>query len=77
SMIVEIARINAVKLYNEIINLRPNWESSDIHKGKIKLVMTSSPSDGPEIAKHNTSKQVRRIIQQRMKDKSDERQIVI
>ncbi|WP_310652946.1 hypothetical protein, partial [Lactobacillus jensenii] len=44
SMIVEISRINAVKLYNEIIKLRRNWESSDFHKGKIKIVMTSSPS---------------------------------
>ncbi len=77
SMIVEISRINAVKLYNEIIKLRPNWESSDIHKGKIKIVMTSSPSDGPELSKHNTSKQDRRILQQRMKDNSDELQIVI
>lgn len=77
SMIVEMSRRNAVNLYNEIIKLRPNWASDDLEKGKIKIVMTSSAADGPELAKHQTSKADRRILQKRMKDNNDELQIVI
>ncbi|UZN41734.1 type I restriction endonuclease subunit R [Lactobacillus sp. IBH004] len=77
SMIVEMSRRNAVRLYEEIIKLRPDWESNDLKKGKIKLVMTSSAADGPEMSKFQTNKSERRILQQRMKDDNDELQIVI
>ena len=77
AMIVEMSRRNAVRLYNEIIKLRPEWESDDLNKGKIKVVMTSSAADGPEMAKFQTNKSERRILQKRMKDNNDELQIVI
>lgn len=77
SMIVEMSRKNAVRLYNEIIKLRPEWENDEIDKGKIKIVMTSAASDGPELSKFQTSKSERRILQQRMKDNLDELKIVI
>ena len=77
SMIVEMSRRNAVRLYDEIIKLRPDWESKDLKKGKIKVVMTSSAADGPEMSKFQTNKSERRILQQRMKDDKDELQIVI
>lgn len=77
SMIVEMSRKNAVKLYNEIIKLRPSWESDDLRKGKIKIVMTTSASDGPELSKFQTNKIDRKILQQRMKDNNDPLQIVI
>lgn len=77
AMIVEMSRRNAVRLYNEIIKLRPDWESDDLNKGKIKVVMTSSAADGPEMAKFQTNKSERRILQKRMKDNNDELQIVI
>ena len=60
TMIVEMSRRNAVRLYNEIIKLRPEWDSDDLNKGKIKVVMTSSAADGPEMAKFQTSKADRR-----------------
>ena len=77
AIIVEMSRRNAVRLYNEIIKLRPEWDSDDLNKGKIKVVMTSSAADGPEMAKFQTSKADRRILQKRMKDNNDELQIVI
>lgn len=77
AMLVEMSRRNAVRLYNEIIKLRPEWESNDLNKGKIKVVMTSSAADGPEMAKFQTSKADRRILQKRMKDDNDELQVVI
>lgn len=78
AIIVEISRKNAVKLYDEIIKLRPQWHSDDLMKGKIKIVMTSdSAADGPEMAKHHTNNEQRHKLQLRMKDDHDELQIVI
>lgn len=55
-MIVAMSRRIAVALYNAIIELRPNWHSDDLNKGVIKVVMTSASSDGPDIARHHTTK---------------------
>ena len=77
AMIVEMSRRNAVRLYKEIIKLRPDWESDDLKKGKIKVVMTSSAADGPEMLKFQTNKADRRTLQKRMKDNNDELQVVI
>ena len=76
-MIVAMSRRIAVELYNEIIKLRPAWHSDDLNRGFIKVVMTSVSSDGPEIAKHHTTKQQRRILADRMKDPDDELKLVI
>lgn len=78
AIIVETSRRNAVKLFNEIVKLRPMWYSDDLAKGKIKIVMTSdTASDGPELAKHHTNTKQRKTLQQRMKDDNDELQIVV
>jgi len=78
AIIVEASRRNAVKLFNEIVKLRPLWYSDDLTKGKIKIVMTSdTAADGPELAKHHTNAKQRRALQQRMKDDNDELKIVI
>lgn len=76
-MIVAMSRRIAADLYEEIIKLRPEWHSDDLDKGVIKVVMTSSSSDGPKIAKHHTTKQQRRILADRMKDPDDELKLVI
>lgn len=76
-MIVAMSRRIAVDLYNEIIKIRPHWHNDDLTKGVIKVVMTASSSDGPELMKHHTSKQQRRDLADRMKDVSDPLQLVI
>lgn len=76
-MIVEMSRRNAVRLYDEIVKLRPEWDSQDLKKGKIKVVMTSSVADGPEMSRFQTNKSERWILQQRMKEVNDELRIVI
>ncbi|WP_295422164.1 type I restriction endonuclease subunit R [Sulfurovum sp.] len=76
-MIVAISRRIAAELYDEIIKLRPEWHSDDLDKGVIKVVMTASSSDGPQLAKHHTSKQQRRDLANRMKDVDDELKLVI
>jgi len=77
AMIVALSRPIAAKLYQKIIQLRPDWHSDDLTKGKIKVVYTSSSSDGPEVAKHHTTKEQRKLLQKRMKDPNDELKLVI
>src|SRR6266498_392803 len=55
AMIVTMSRRIAVDLYEEIIALRPQWRNDDLNKGTIKVVMTVSSADGPEMQKHHTS----------------------
>jgi type I restriction enzyme R subunit len=76
-MIVSMSRRIAVELYNEIIALRPAWHSDDLNKGVIKVIMTASSSDGPQMAKHHTTKEQRRSLANRMKDVNDELKLVI
>ena len=77
AMIVAMSRRIAAELYNEIVRLRPEWHSDDLSKGAVKVVMTSSASDGADIAKHHTTKEQRRILAERMKDPDNELKLVI
>lgn len=77
AMIVAMSRRIAAALYDEIVKLRPEWHSADLSKGAIKVVMTSSASEGPEIAKHHTTKEQRHALAERMKDPTDELKLVI
>ena len=77
AMIVAMSRRIAVALYDEIVKLRPEWHSDDLSKGAIKVVMTSSASEGPEIAKHHTTKEQRHALAERLKDPTDELKVVI
>lgn len=77
AMIVSMSRRIAASLYKEIIKLKPEWHSDDLNQGMIKVVMTASSSDGPELAKHHTTKQQRRTLAERMKDVNDPLQLVI
>lgn len=76
-MIVTMSRRIAASLYASIIKLRPEWHNYDLNKGVIKVVMTASSSDGPEMAKHHTTKEQRRMLAERMKNPDDELQLVI
>ncbi|WP_323721810.1 type I restriction endonuclease subunit R [Acetomicrobium sp.] len=76
-MIVTASRRITADLYDEIIRLRPEWHDDDIKKGAIKVVITSSSSDGPAIARHHTTKEQRRVLADRMKDPKDDLKLVI
>ncbi|MEI6766970.1 MAG: type I restriction endonuclease subunit R [Bacteroidota bacterium] len=77
AMIVAMSRRIAADIFKEIIAIRPEWQSDDMTKGTIKVVMTTNSADGPEIAKHYTTKQQRRDLSERMKDPADPLKIVI
>ncbi|HCT84788.1 MAG TPA: DEAD/DEAH box helicase [Candidatus Margulisbacteria bacterium] len=76
-MIVCMSRRIAAALYKEIIKIKPQWHNDELKKGVIKVVMTSASSDGPEISKHHTTKDQRRLLAERMKDPEDELKLVI
>ncbi|NCN11309.1 MAG: type I restriction endonuclease subunit R [Leptospira sp.] len=77
AMIVAMSRRIAADLYKAIIDLRPEWHDKDLMKGAIKVVMTASSSDGPEISYHHTTKDERRKLADRMRDPKDELKLVI
>jgi type I restriction enzyme R subunit len=76
-MIVCMSRRIAVELYEEIIKIRPEWHSDDLHKGAIKVVMTTSSSDPENWQRHRTTKQDRKFLGERFKDEYDELKLVI
>ncbi len=76
-MFVTMSRRIAVAMYNEIINLRPEWHDDDLKKGVCKVVVTASSADGPELAKYHMSKDQRRQIANRFKDPQDTLKFVI
>lgn len=77
AMVVAMSRRIAAALYEAIIKLRPNWHSDDPNAGAIKVVMTAVSSDGPEIARHHTTKDQRRKLADRMREPDDTLKLVI
>lgn len=77
ALIICMSRRIAADLFNEITALRPDWKDDDLSKGMIKVVMTAASSDGPELARHHTTKQQRRDLADRMRDPEDPLKMVI
>lgn len=77
ALIVAMSRRIAVDLYNAICEIRPEWESSELNKGKIKVVMTGSSSDPLEWQNYIGNKTTRETLAKRFKDKNDELKLVI
>jgi type I restriction enzyme R subunit len=77
AMIVCMDRDIASRLYSQIIKIRPDWHSDKLEQGKIKVVMTTNPSDNDELKKHSTTKQDRETLAKRIKDINDDLKIVI
>ncbi len=78
-MIVCMARWICVKLYDEIIKLRPEWHSDDDDAGAIKIVMTGSASDPaawqPHIGKRPKAR--RELLAKRAKKAEDPLKLVV
>jgi type I restriction enzyme R subunit len=76
-LIVCMSRRICVSLYDEITKLRPEWHSDDDAGGKIKVVITGSASDGPEMNRHVRNKDRQRALKERAKDPDDSLELVI
>jgi type I restriction enzyme, R subunit len=77
AMFVCMSREICVRLYNEIITLRPEWHNLDPAKGEIKVIMTGSSSDKEILRPHIYSKQTKKDLEKRFKDEDDSFQIAI
>ncbi len=77
AMIVGGTREICARLYEEIIALRPNWHSPDLHQGVIKVVYSSDSSDTGLIAKHRRRASDNATIKQRLREVDDELELVI
>ena len=77
ALVVAMSRNVAVKLYNEITALRPEWHSDDDDSGVIKVIMTGSSSDDDFLRPHIRNKIGRTKIAGRLKDIKDPLKMVI
>ncbi|NDG42727.1 MAG: type I restriction endonuclease subunit R, partial [Betaproteobacteria bacterium] len=77
AMVVGMSRDICVRLYDEIVKLRPAWHSADPEQGEIKVVMTGSASDKALLRPHIYSAQVKKRLEKRFKDSADPLRMVI
>ncbi len=76
-MIVGMSRRICVEMYNAIVQLRPDWHSTDDGRGAIKIVMSGSASDITEWQTHIRPKAAREGLAKRFKDPEDSLKLVI
>jgi type I restriction enzyme R subunit len=77
ALVVAMNRTIAVKLYNEMVALRPEWHSTDDTKGCLKVIMTGSSSDEDFLRPHIRNKAGRTLIANRLKSEKDPLMMVI
>jgi type I restriction enzyme, R subunit len=77
AMLVAMSRDICVHLYDEIIQLRPDWHSDDPEQGRIKIIMTGSASDKALLRPHIYPSQTKKRLEKRFKDPADPLQLVI
>lgn len=77
AMVVGATREICARLYSAIVELRPDWHSDDLERGRIKVVYSGSASDVPPVADHVRRDSANATIKQRLKDPDDELEIVI
>jgi type I restriction enzyme, R subunit len=77
AMVVAMSREICVHLYDEIIQLRPDWHSDDPELGTIKIVMTGSASDKALLRPHIHGAQVKKRLEKRFKNPADPLRLVI
>jgi len=77
AMVVCMSRRICVKLYDEIIKLRPEWHSADDNAGAVKIVMTGAASDPQEWQQHIGNRARCDLLAKRARDSKDPLKLVI
>lgn len=77
AMVVAMSRRIAVGLYDEIVQLRPEWHSEKDDEGVVKVVITGSAADDEALQPHIRNKSAIRVIKNRAKDAADPLELVI
>lgn len=76
-MVVCMSRRICVKLYDELVRLRPDWHGEEDSSGVVKVVMTGTASDPEEWQRHIGSKARRDLLAKRARDPKDPLKLVI
>lgn len=76
-MIVCMSRRICADMYRYMTELHPEWHDDAVTGGAIKVIMTASASDPPELRRHAPSKQDKKTIENRFKDPNDPLKLVI
>lgn len=77
AMLVASSREAAVKMYDHLAAIWPNWVSDDEKKGRLKVVFTGSSADPTHIRKHVRSAEALEALKLRAQDPDDELEFVI
>ncbi|TAM66861.1 MAG: type I restriction endonuclease subunit R [Microbacteriaceae bacterium] len=77
ALIVGGTREICARLYSAIVALRPDWHSDALDGGKIKVVYSGSATDQPPVSEHVRRDSKNNAIKERLKDSSDELELVI
>lgn len=77
AMVVCMSRRICVRLYEEIVKLRPEWHSAFDNAGAVKVVMTGIASDPQEWQQHIGNKARRDLLAKRARDPKDPLKLVI
>lgn len=77
AMVVCMGRDICVRLYDEIVKLKPEWHDPDPTKGVVKVIMTGSSSDKADLQPHIYPKLVKKDLEKRFKDPDDQFQVAI
>ncbi|EMN8778011.1 type I restriction endonuclease subunit R [Pseudomonas aeruginosa] len=77
AMVVCMSRRICVKLYDEIVKLRPDWHSDDDNAGAVKIVMTGAASDPQGWQQHIGNKARRDLLAKRARNPNDALKLVI
>ncbi|MFC1934135.1 type I restriction endonuclease subunit R [Chloroflexota bacterium] len=76
-MIVCMSREICARLYNAIVELRPNWHSPDPMQGAIKVIMTGSAADIELLRPHIYNLTTKKQLEKRFKNPQDSLELVI
>ena len=77
AMVVTYSRRIALDMYQQIIQMRPEWFSEDPLKGEIKVIISGGADDPPEWQPYLLSKAARKDVEKRFKNPEDPLRMVI
>ena len=77
AMVVCMSRRICVKLYDEIVKLRPDWHSADDNAGAVKIVMTGASSDPEDGNSTSATRPAADLLAKRARDAKDPLKLVI
>jgi type I restriction enzyme R subunit len=77
ALIVGGTREICAKLYDAIVERRPDWHADALDAGRIKVVYSGTASDAPPISDHVRRDSENAAIKERLKNPDDELELVI